>query len=325
MDKNYGSPGPAIEEHSFAPTMPTSKTHFIQLFGSISVYRNGVGFGATQLGGTKPRQILTILAMNLGTPVSKHQLIELLWGEHPPAKALATLESHVSVLRRNLQPGFGKAGPLQTATGGYLLDRRVVEVDHDRFDSLLSRAHSAGPAATFALLSEALALAGAPLLNDEFALSWAADERARLTVIVTATQVLAAEAAATLGLAESSIELARAALANDPLNERAWTALILGLEQVGRPTEGLQRYERCRRLLHQELGCSPGQTLRDAHKRLLRATGDAHEELSEVISALLILHDRLNRSADAPSTVSESLSQAGGVVSAFLRRALAAV
>ena len=325
MDKNYGSPGPAFEEHPVNPSTSARDTLTIQLFGSITVHRNGTVLGAGQLGGTKPRQILAILAVYLGTPVSKHRLIELLWADHPPAEAVSTLESYVCVLRRHLQPGAGKAGPLQTTTGGYLLDRRLVRVDRDRFGSLLSEAHRATPENALRHLDDALDLAAAPLLEDELTLPWATDERDRHASVVTATQVRASETAAALGLTEQSIALARAALKDDPLNEGAWTTLVLGLERAGRPTEGLQRYERYRRLLGQELGCCPSPVLRDAHARLLRATEDDEGELANVVAALVFLHDGPRGTQNSPLSVRESLTTAGGIVDAFLRRALASM
>lgn len=67
-------------------------------------------------------------------------------------------------------------------------------------------------------------------------------------------------------------ESAQAALGHEPLEERAWTVLVLGLEATGRMLEALQAYDRCRRLLHQELGCAPGAALRHAYRRALQAT-----------------------------------------------------
>jgi ActR/RegA family two-component response regulator len=63
-----------------------------------------------------------------------------------------------------------------------------------------------------------------------------------------------------------------AAVKEDPLNERAWTALVLGLERNGENTEALRTYDRCRRVMDEELGCAPGPLLRDAQARLLSNT-----------------------------------------------------
>ena len=79
----------------------------ISILGPLKVRRGSVVIGSHELGGPKPRQVLEILLLKLGTPVSKNHLIDVLWNGQPPAEALSTLESYVSVLRRHLQPGSG--------------------------------------------------------------------------------------------------------------------------------------------------------------------------------------------------------------------------
>lgn len=246
----------------------------VRIIGSLQIQRGDAILGYRELGGPKPRQILEILLLSLGSPVSKGRLIEILWAGQAPAEALPTLESYVSVLRRHLQPGMGKDGPLRTVTGGYMVDRSLVDLDLDRFDALLRRAEAEGPQRSLDLLLEALALASAPLLGDELLPSWAEDERARHAARVFHARTLAAEAALAVGKAELAVIWARKALADDALSERAWSALVLGLERCGRLTEALRAFEQCRRTMDREIGCAPGTALRSAHARLLEATAD---------------------------------------------------
>ncbi|TFD79473.1 AfsR/SARP family transcriptional regulator [Cryobacterium fucosi] len=322
MEKSHGSPGPTFE------ALPTRVT--IQILGSLRVCRDGAVLGAHHLGGPKPRQILEILLLQLGIPVSKERLIDLLWGGNPPAVALPTLESYVCVLRRHLQPGAGKSGALQTVNGGYVMDKALVDLDLDRFDTLLRLAQHAAAAEALPMLREALDLAVGPLLGSELLPAWAVDERALHAARVAEARILAAESARALFRPAEAVGWASQATDGDPLNERAWTALILGLEQAGRPTDGLAAFDRCRRILNRELGCTPGPDLRQAQVRMLHATADG--ELSELLSALLLLHDQLrnagalNAAAAPPvSLSSESLREARLVIDSFLRRALVAV
>ncbi|MCY7288139.1 MAG: winged helix-turn-helix domain-containing protein [Cryobacterium sp.] len=325
MEKTHGSPGPSNEQLQLQTPIPAPLS--ISLLGTLRILRNGTLLGAHDLGGTKPRQILEILLLQLGRPVSKERLIELLWDGYPPGEALPTLESYVCVLRRHLQPGAGKAGPLQTVNGGYVIERSLVELDLDRFDTLYRHAQQSRAADALPLLREALLLAAAPLLGDELLPGWAAEERMAHSARVTAARILAAEAATVLFLSEEAVGWANQALVDDPLNEHAWTALILGLEQAGRPAEGLQAFERFRHALDRELGCAPGGILRAAQVRLLQATADG--ELSDVLAALLMLHDQHRRTTRSPNgatslhvevSARESLKAAGNVVDSFLRR-----
>lgn len=238
----------------------------------LTVRRGSVVLRAHQPGGPKPRQILEILLVHLGRPVSKDRLIELLWGATPPLEALPALESYVSVPRRHVQPGAGKFGPLRTTTGGYVLDRDLVDVDLDQFDVLLQRAQKTKPCLAYPLLLRALNLAVAPLLADELVPAWAAEAREPHASRLTSARILATETAATLHRIDDTIDFASLALADHRRNERAWAALIHGLETSGRHAEGLQAYERCRQALQSEIGCAPGALLRSAQQRLLQAT-----------------------------------------------------
>lgn len=326
-----------MESHTRVPPAGASVAHLnVQLFGNLTIRRGSVVLHTHQLGGPKPRQILEILLVHVGFPVSKDRLIELLWGANPPVEALPTLESYVSVLRRHLQPGAGRFGPLQTTTGGYVIDRDLVDVDLDRFDDLLQRAQKASPALAYPLLLRALDLAAAPLLGDELVPAWASEARDLHASRLTAARVLASETAAALHRIDDSVDFANLAIADDPLNERAWTALILGLEAAGRNAQGLQAYDRCRHTMQSELGCAPGQILRSAQLRLLHATAAEDGDLADVLSAFLVLHELLGvlvpdsrprtgvaTTLPQPEPVADSLREATDVITSFLHRAVA--
>lgn len=310
-----------------APT-PVDQRISASIIGTLTVQRGTEVLDARSLGGPKPRQILEILLLNVGVPVSKDRLIDLLWGTNPPREALTSIESYVSVLRRRLQPGGGRSGPLKTTTGGYVLDAAAVDLDLTRFDTLLRDAQRVAPAQAYPLLVEALGMATGPLLGDELRLAWAEEQRHRHAVAVTGARVLAAETAAAIGRPEESTRWAREALADDPLNERAWTALILGLEQAGRHAEGLKAYAECRSVLDNELGCEPSVKLRQAHTRLLSATASGESELSEAVNALLVLNARLERRTHTPTEHTtkglDAVREAGEILTSFLQRVLAA-
>ncbi|MEV5050162.1 response regulator [Arthrobacter sp. LAR12-1-1.1] len=247
----------------------------VRLLGPLRIRRGAEVIDAGELGGPKPRQVLEILLLNLGTPISKDRLIDVLWSGRPPAEALPTLESYVSVLRRRVQPGQGKSGPLRTVTGGYVMDPALVDLDVGRFNDLLRRASRCEPGDALELLQEALGMASAPLLGDELTAPWAEEERDNHEHRVCRARAQAAELALSLHQPERAVHWARETLESDLLSESAWSSLVLGLEESGQPLEALKAFEQCRRTLHQEMGCTPGDTLRAAHTRLLRLTGGA--------------------------------------------------
>ncbi|GAB3532226.1 hypothetical protein GCM10027403_04110 [Arthrobacter tecti] len=310
---------------------PTTDRLTVNMIGELSVRRGDTVLDGHALGGPKPRQIAEILLLNLGNPVSKDKLIELLWAGHPPAAALPTLVSYVSVLRSKLQPGSGKAGPLRTTTGGYFMDRNVIDVDLFRFNELVSLARQSSGQDALDMLHDALSIATAPLLGDELLPAWVEAERELHAARVLKATIFAAETAAALGNTDESVELAQRVLKSDPLNEGAWLCLILGLEQAGRHAEGLHSYERCRQALDRELGCTPGPRLKAAYTRLLQTTADGEGELADVLAALLTLHNQLSRTPSAAKNVlagtpyvRQALRDAGNVIHKFVARAMTA-
>ncbi|MET1022392.1 MAG: BTAD domain-containing putative transcriptional regulator [Arthrobacter sp.] len=299
----------------------------VRLFGAFEVRRNGAVLTAADMGGCKPRHILEILLLHLGTPVSKARLAELLWGPTPANGAIATLESYVSGIRRAIQPGNTKTGPLRTANSGYVLDPQLVELDLSVFQQLVRAARQAAPAEAHMLAMQALEVASEPLLGFELVAEWAEAARTRHAAEKVAAQILAAETAAFLDRPERTISLAQQAILSEPLNERAWTLLISGYELAGLPAEGLSAYERCRRLFDRDLGCAPGPGLQAAHLRLLRQRAEESAELSEVLAALLCLDERLHGPKHPELAGEESRrlhENAGRVLDAFLQEALAA-
>lgn len=298
----------------------------VQLFGPLEIRRDGVALTAADLGGSKPRHILELLLLNLGTPVSKARLIEILWGPHASDGAVATLESYVSGIRRAIQPGQTKTGPLRTANSGYVLEPRLVDLDLSRFHGLLRAAVGAAPAEAYALLVQALELSAEPLLGFELVADWADAARARHAADRVAAMTSAAEAAMLLERPGDAVLWAHSAVRSEPLNERAWTVLVTAYEHAGLPVEGLSAYDRCRRLFDRALACPPGPALQAAHLRLLRQRAEENTELSEVLAALLLLGERLHGSGPKSPAADDRLREnAGRILDSFLQRVRAAV
>lgn len=298
----------------------------VQLFGSLEIRRGGVALTAADLGGCKPRHILEILLLNLGTPVSKTRLIEILWGPSASDGAVATLESYISGIRRAIQPGQTKTGPLRTANSGYVLDPRFVDLDLSRFRCLLRAASLAPPADAYPILVEALELSAEPLLGFELAADWADEARTRHVVERVAAMTSAAEAASALERHDEAIRWVQSAIRLEPLNERAWTVLVRAYELAGLPVEGLSAYDRCRRLFDRDLACPPGPGLQAAHLRLLRQRAEANTDLSEALAALLFLGERLHGPGPQNPAADVRLREnAGRILDSFLQRVRAAV
>src|SRR4051794_41200574 len=135
----------------------------VKLFGPTTVI-TADGTALSDLGGIKPRQVLEILALAVGTPVSKDRLVEQLWGDKPPRTYTGTLENYISLLRRKMGIARRRGSAPATTSHRYLLDATQVEVDLDQFRPLTRPAPSTRPGDALAGTQQALGLITGELL-----------------------------------------------------------------------------------------------------------------------------------------------------------------
>src|SRR5579871_4673151 len=110
-----------------------------EVLGPLSVSLDG---SAVSLGGRKQRLLLAVLLLHGNAVVPRGELVDALWGEHPPASAAQSLDTYVYRLRKVL----GADRVLREA-GGYRLRVAPGERDTDRFEELVTTARAAIAAA----------------------------------------------------------------------------------------------------------------------------------------------------------------------------------
>jgi len=91
------------------------------------------------LGAAKQRAVLAMLALHANSTVSADELMEGLWGEHPPASAHKMVQQYVSQLRRLLADGDAGEASIVTRGRGYELQIPPDDIDAERFVRLVSR------------------------------------------------------------------------------------------------------------------------------------------------------------------------------------------
>src|SRR5262245_45968495 len=234
----------------------------VRMFGSLELDVGGCTLGARDLGGLKPKQLLELLLIERGRPVSKDRLADQLWGERLPQRVAATIETYVSVLRRHLEPGL-----IVTERGAYRLPTELMTVDADCFDALLRQAARAGhPLAGRTALEAATALGRQELLTDEPYARWvqAPREHYRRRQV----QALVDLAECCLGLGDD--RAAERALEHEPTSERAWRVVMLAYYALGDRDAALRAHARCRAALSEALGVDPTTQTTELHVAILR-------------------------------------------------------
>ena len=87
----------------------------LKILGPLRVWRDGVELDA---GPRQQAYLLSLLIARVGRPISREELIDLVWDDAAPTSARNVLHKYVGALRRLLEPGL----PARS-TGSYLLRR----------------------------------------------------------------------------------------------------------------------------------------------------------------------------------------------------------
>ena len=221
----------------------------VRVLGGFSVD----GFADRDLGSRKARTLLKVLAIARGSPVPVDRLVDVVWGNDPPARPADQVGVLVSRLR-----GVLGADRLVRTDSGYALRADWLDVDE-----LSARVREAADAlngdrvgAARAAAQAAKALARGQVLPEEDGY-WVDVERAAADALASSARRIAAEAAARAGDHLAAVAAAEEALAHDPYDEAALRVLMRAHVAAGRPASALAAYVRVRERLVDDLGVSP--------------------------------------------------------------------
>jgi DNA-binding SARP family transcriptional activator/tetratricopeptide (TPR) repeat protein len=251
----------------------------VRLLGPVDVVADGT---PRDVPGLRRKAVLAALALNHGEVLSTDRLLDIVWGPGAAAR-LNTLQSHVSYLRRVL----GGRAAIAARPPGYRLSLDGDATDLMVAERLIERAaKDADPASGAAAFRAALALWRGRPLADLADLSWFGEQEHRLEQLrVTAVE----------GLARARLELGEHAdllpelepLARQyPFREGLHAHLMLALYRTGRQRDALAVYQRLATVLDEELGISPGTSLRELHTAILRQDPDLDPPAAPVAVSL---------------------------------------
>jgi DNA-binding SARP family transcriptional activator len=234
---------------------PTDTTTYVRLLGPVGVQADGV---ARVVSGVRRKAVLAALAMHAGDTVRTERLIDIVWGEAPPATAANTLQSHISFLHRVL----GAEIPVVTRSFGYVLAIAPDSVDALRADRLIRHVIDDGDDPV-ARLRRALDLWRGHSLVDVAKLPWFQEQAERLENL--RLEGVAKRNELRLGRGEDSalVPELEGLIERYPLREEVHRQLILALYHSGRQVESLAAFRRLRQILDEELGIEPSAPLRE--------------------------------------------------------------
>jgi DNA-binding SARP family transcriptional activator/tetratricopeptide (TPR) repeat protein len=241
-----------------------------RILGPLEVWN---GRDWAQVGAPKWRALLATLLLSPGRPVATGQLIDELWGEHPPAKASNLVSLYVYRLRRLIGDAGGRV--LVTRAPGYQIMLSPGGLDAESFARLVAAGRSAlagdDPTRAADLLGAALDLWRGQALADVPATALVAAEADRLEESRVQALELRLEAGLGCGRHAEAAPEVRRLLADHPLREGLWGLLMRALSGAGRQAEALETYARAREVIADELGVDPGPGLQQLYQDILNA------------------------------------------------------
>ncbi len=238
-------------------------------FGVLGAVEARVNGRPVDLGHARQRCVLGVLLVEAGRPVAVDQLVDRVWGDDVPQRAVNALYSYLSRLRRAVADAPGVE--IKRQPGGYLLTVDPQAVDLHRFRRLVTLARTAeSDQPTAELLAQALGLwRGEPFAGLDT--PWLTSMRHMLLSERFAAELDRNDVLLRLGRHAELLPALSAATAEHPLDERLAEQSMLALYRCGRQADADEQYRRIRRCLADELGSDPGAALRRLHERILAA------------------------------------------------------
>ena len=240
----------------------------IEILGPLTVWRDGTPIA---LGPARQRAVLGMLALHPETGLHRDALIDLLWGEQPPASAVPEVQGYVSRLRTIMGGRTGNAEPITTVGGcryHLALGACGIQLDLSAFQQA-TRDARADPVRACELYEQALGM-------------WRGDILADIDLVrghPAVVQVARQRAEAVLGYAKAAVPAGipgrvlphlRDLCAQEPLDEQAHAQLMILLAATGQQAAALQVFTALRELLDSEFGIDPSPVLTRAQDLVLR-------------------------------------------------------
>lgn len=212
--------------------------------------------------------LLAYLALKSPRPVTRGELVVLLWGERPDARARQSLRQALVQLRKVCGDALRVDGEQVWVAEG------AVEVDLHRFEEALAEGRHADAVEYWG----GDLFTGAEDAGGEAFDEWLEVERVRLRRLAAGAFEALVQGAMGRGDWRDAIELAARWVERLPLDERAYLSWIRALQLAGRTTEAAARYAELVARLRVEFGRGPSPEASRLGEELERAGEESARE-----------------------------------------------
>jgi len=250
-------------------------TFRVYLAGSIAVEGDDAVVRDSAFGGHQLRLLFAYLVCADGRPVPKAELAELLWPDGPPQSWEVSLAALVSKLRSLLAKSAVPRDAIDGALGAYhfrlpadsWVDVAAVGANVYQAEGAMLRGEPR-QALPHALIASAISRR---VFLPEDSGAWVERKREELTEQRVRALELLAQALLADGDHARAASAATDVLDLDPYRETGHQLLMKAHAAAGNRAEALRAYERCRRLLAEELGVDPSPATEQVYLDILRS------------------------------------------------------
>lgn len=244
----------------------------ISCFGRFEVYRQQQPIILCQ--NRSGQMILRYLIAQASYRATADALMEALWPDDEPETARRKLQVAVSALRRSLNAGY-ECDP----GGGYILYKnhlyllhpavRIV-TDVDKFMQHYENGRQESGQEMVWHYEKACQLYNGPFLPEDLYVDWSQRRREQLSQLYLSMCASLAQSAFEQGNYEKANYWSHQLLAESQCDEAAHRLLMQSYARQGRRNEALKQYQRCERILRDELGVAPMQETLAVFQDILR-------------------------------------------------------
>jgi DNA-binding SARP family transcriptional activator/tetratricopeptide (TPR) repeat protein len=240
----------------------------IRLCGRLEVAPDGRDV-SERLPGRQGRLIVAYLAAERGRPITRDELIDLLWPSDPPARPGEVLDSLLSKLRRAVGAGVieGRRELSLVLPEGAWVDLEIATEAIKRAEASLAVGDAKLALADATLACELTAGGFLPGLDNRWVVERRLEvEELRLSALNWVGEAGLAVGGGGLGVGERA---ARELISASPLSELGYRLLMEILAARGDTAAALGVFDRLRVRLRDELGIAPGSAVRAVQARML--------------------------------------------------------
>jgi len=229
----------------------------IYTLGKFTIVIDGVALQSSGKAQQMPLRLLKVLISLGGREIAEVDISELLWPDAEGDLAHHSFENNLHRLRKLL----GHAEALRFSDGKISLDGRYCWVDIWAFERLAAQADEYEPLGktdkAWELMEKALALYQQDFLTSDSHEAWVISPSERLKAKYFKKMLLLGSSLESAGHIERALRLYERGLEVDDSMEEIYQRLMVCYRTLGKRSQALAAYVRCRKILNSTLGIEP--------------------------------------------------------------------